>query len=315
MLRVDSIQKPLMLSRRQLLLGAAALGTAAALPKQLLAQMAPHSFKHGDFEVTVMSDGHIVLPASIMAPDAPPEELAELLRAAGMGTEEVQVAASPVLVRAGSDLILFDTGSGAEFQPTVGQLEENLKQAGIEPGSITKVVFTHAHPDHAYGTLTDAGLRYPNASYYVASAEWDFWQDPDLKSKMPQDMHAFVDGAQKHLTGIKDKVTMVKPGDEIISGLAVVDTAGHTPGHVSFELAGGDGFILVGDAIASPAIGFQHPDWRFGFDGIPDLAIQNRKALLDRAASGKVLLLGFHWPYPGIGYAERKDNAYRFVPA
>jgi glyoxylase-like metal-dependent hydrolase (beta-lactamase superfamily II) len=315
MLRVDAVQKPLMLSRRQLLVGAAVLGTASALPKRLLAAMALHSFKHGDFEVTVMTDGHLLLPANVMAPDAPPEELAALLKAAGMGTEEVQVAASPVLVRAGSDLILFDTGSGAEFQPTVGKLEANLKEAGIDPGAITKVVFTHAHPDHAFGTLTEAGLRYPNASFYVAGAEWDFWQDPELKSKMPAEMHAFVDGAQKHLTGIKDKVTMVKPGDEIVSGLSVLDTAGHTPGHVSFEFAGGDGFILVGDAIASPAVGFPHPDWRFGFDGIPELAIENRKKLLDKAAGGKMLMLGFHWPYPGIGYAERKDAAYRFVPA
>jgi len=46
-----------------------------------------------------------------------------------------------------------------------------------------------------------------------------------------------------------------------------------------------------------------------------DVAIANRKALLDRAANDKIKLLGFHWSDPGVGYAERKDNAYRFVPA
>ena len=48
------------------------------------------------------------------------------------------------------------------------------------------------------------------------------------------------------------------------------------------------------------------------FDAIHDLAIANRKKLLDRAATDKTKLLGFHWPYPGVGHAERKDSAYQY---
>jgi glyoxylase-like metal-dependent hydrolase (beta-lactamase superfamily II) len=138
--------------------------------------------------------------------------------------------------------------------------------------------------------------------------------DPNLKSQMPEAMHLFVDGAQKHFSAVKEQVTMLKPGDEVVAGIRVLDTAGHTPGHVSFEVAGGDGLIIVGDAIAVPAVFFPHPEWRFGFDAIADLAVENRKALLDRAATDKIKMIGFHWPYPGVGYAERKDDAYRYVP-
>jgi len=164
------------------------------------------------------------------------------------------------------------------------------------------------------GTAIEGGLRYPNASYYAAGTEWDFWMDPNLKSQMPEAMHLFVDGAQKHFSAVKEQVTMLKPGDEVVAGIRVLDTAGHTPGHVSFEVAGGDGLIIVGDAIAVPAVFFPHPEWRFGFDAIADLAVENRKALLDRAATDKIKMIGFHWPYPGVGYAERKDDAYRYVP-
>ena len=52
-----------------------------------------------------------------------------------------------------------------------------------------------------------------------------------------------------------------------------------------------------------------------GFDMLHDVAIANRKALLERAVTDKIKLLGFRWSDPGVGYAERKDNACRFVPA
>lgn len=58
------------------------------------------------------------------------------------------------------------------------------------------------------------------------------------------------------------------------------------------------------------ALGYFSP-WRMSATGSPE----NRKALLERAATDKIKLLGFHWTDPGVGYAERKDNAYRFVPA
>ena len=137
----------------------------------------------------------------------------------------------------------------------------------------------------------------------------------DILTQMPKEMHPFVLGAQKHLNGVKDRVTMVKPGDDIVSGIRVLETFGHTPGHVSFEVAGDGGLVIVGDAIGLPFIYFPHPEWRLGFDAIHDLAIANRKKLLDRAAADKTKLLGFHWPYPGVGHAERKDSAYRYVAA
>jgi glyoxylase-like metal-dependent hydrolase (beta-lactamase superfamily II) len=309
------VTRPLQLTRRQMLRASAALAGTAMLPPRLWAQAAPHSFQQGEFEVTVVSDGHLVLPSSVLAPDAPPEERQALLDALGIG-EEVQPATNAVLIRSGSDLILIDVGSGGEFQPeTTGKLAESLAAAGVDAGAITKVVLTHAHPDHIWATAVDGGLRYPNASYYVSAAEWHFWMDPDLKTKMPQEMHGFVDGAVKHLAAVKDKMTMLKAGDDVVTGISVLDTAGHTPGHISLEVAGGEGLIITADSIASADVFLPHPDWTFGFDADPALAVTNRKALLDRAAADKMKMLGFHWTYPGVGFAERKDNAYVYVPA
>src|SRR6266516_4482943 len=73
------------------------------------------------------------------------------------------------------------SGAGGGWQPTAGKLVENLRAAGIDPAKVTKVVFTHAHPDHLWGVADDRGtLRFPNASYFVAGTEWNFWMAEDV---------------------------------------------------------------------------------------------------------------------------------------
>jgi glyoxylase-like metal-dependent hydrolase (beta-lactamase superfamily II) len=307
-------QKHLVLDRRKFLGVAAGLIAAGVLPKNVLALAGPYTFKQGDYDVSVVSDGTLLLPVSLVGPDAKPEDVKTLLGAMVQGTN-VQFEASPLLLRSGSDVILMDTGSGNGFQPTAGKIADSLKEAGVEASAITKVIFTHAHPDHCWGTLgADGKPIFANASFHMAETEWNFWTAPDLASKMPKDMEGMVKTTQSQLAGFKDKVAMFKPGAEVLPGINVIDTAGHTPGHVSFELAGGDGLIITADAIINPQVYFPHPDWKFGFDADHATAIANRKKLLDMASAGKKKLLGYHWPYPGLGIAEAKDGAYVYVP-
>ncbi|KQV84064.1 MBL fold metallo-hydrolase [Rhizobium sp. Root1220] len=291
--------------------------TAAALllPRSVFAADV-HRLAHGAFDITVVSDGFITLPAEVLLPDASPEERTGILARLGGNAEGAPVQANIPLIRHGSDLILIDNGSGPHFQPTAGRLAQNLKTLAVEPESITKIVFTHAHPDHSGATTTAEGkLLYPNAQYYVSEAEWNFWTDKDYEAHMPAALHAFARGAQRDLFAVKDRLTLVKPGDEIVAGMQVVETRGHTPGHVSIELAGDGNLLITADACTNDVIFFEHPAWHFGFDTEPDVALKNRAALLDRAASEKLKLLGYHWSYPGVGYAERDGNAYRFVKA
>jgi glyoxylase-like metal-dependent hydrolase (beta-lactamase superfamily II) len=299
-----------MLSRRALL-----ATTAATLALGLPAAAAtPHRFKHGEFEIIVVSDGHLVLPTSFLAPDAPPAERAALLKAAGQDAEQYQSPTNVTLVRKGSELILIDAGSGDRFMPTAGKLFDNLKDAGIDQASITKVVLTHGHPDHLWGALDDLDdLVLPNAAFYVGAIEWDFWHGDNATRGLPAERAGFVTGARRRFDAIKDRVKMMKPGEDIVTGLRVVDTAGHTQGHVSLEVAGGDGLIVGSDVLTHPLISFAHPEWRTTADHVPDQAVTTRKRLLDRLAADKSKLIGFHLPYPGVGRAERKGSAYQFT--
>jgi len=292
--------------------GLAASAVASGWPRPAAA--APFTLAHGAFEIIVVSDGHLVLPTAFLAPDAPAAERAAVLAAAHQSGVQYESPTNVTLLRTPNDLILVDMGSGDRFMPTAGKLFDNLTAAGIDPAKITKVVFTHGHPDHLWGLVDELDdPRLPNAAYYVAAAEWDFWHGADATRGLPEERAGFVTGARRNFAVVKDKVKMLAPGEEVVSGLRILSTPGHTQGHVSLELSGGDGLIVGGDALTHQHIAFEYPQWKNPADHQPERAIETRRKLLDRLAADRSILVGFHLPYPGVGRVERKGASYRFI--
>jgi glyoxylase-like metal-dependent hydrolase (beta-lactamase superfamily II) len=315
-----SLSRTPQLSRRHVLGGMAAyaVGAGMTVPSGRAWASAHTVHKAGDLEAMVVSDGNFVLPTGfLVAPDSPPAERDAALQAAGQaGGDNLRLVNNVVVIRHRSDLILVDAGTGPRHQPSAGKLAENLKAAGIEPAQVTIVVLTHGHPDHLWGVL-DASNNpiYPNASYIVSSREWDLWADANVLQMLPPvfPKERIVSGAKNHFARIQEKVRMVRGGDDIISVVRVLDTPGHTQGHISLELAGGDGLVIGGDALTHAAISFQHPSWKVPVDHDAEAGIATRTRLLDRLAGDKLRLVGAHLPFPGSGFVERKDGAYRFV--
>ena len=305
--------KHIALDRRKFLGLASCLIAAGLLPRNVMALAGPYSFKQGAYDVSVVSDGVLMLPLALFDSAGNPELLKTLMGAMVQG-DNVQFEASPLLLKSATDVILIDTGAGQGYQPTAGKIADSLKAAGTDPSAITKVIFTHGHPDHLWGVTSNGKSPYTNASFHMAETEFNFWAAPDLASKMPKEMGQMISGTAAQLAAIKDKISLFKTGTEVLPGINVLDTAGHTPGHVSFELAGGDGLIVLGDVFPNPNVYFAHPEWKFAFDADHDLATSARKRILDMASAGKKKLLGYHWPYPGVGMAEAKDGAFVYVP-
>lgn len=314
---MDARTSDLTLSRRQLMTGAAAAGAAAlALPARLVAQGAPHTFKVGAAEVTIFSDGALAAPWTAALPDRTPADVA----AAGQSSPELRLQYNVSLVKLGGETVLIDTGSGPDFAPMRGKLHENLARAGIKPEAITRVVFTHAHPDHLWGVVDpfDGSSVFTKARHQMPAAERDYWLKPGIETSVPESARGTAAGTQRRLKELGEKIETVKLGAEVLPGLSIVDSSGHTPGHACVLLSSGsDRLMVIGDALTDAVISFARPEWRWAPDLDQDKAIASRLKLLDMLAHEKTPIVGYHLPWPGVGRVERVAGAartFRFVP-
>ncbi len=276
-----------------------------------------YRFRLGDFEVTILSDGSFTLPTDLLGQNRPRDEVKAYLEANFLDPGRLTSHVNIPLINTGEELILVDVGGGGNFLTGAGQLVTNMQASGYNPEDIDKVILTHGHPDHIWGLIDDFDeLAFPNAKYFLSRKEWDFWGTGEAKSKLPDMFQAFAAGASRRLPLIDENCTRVKPGEEFVPGFAAIDTAGHTPGHLSLLVQSGTERLLISaDAITHPAISFEHPGWWPRTDLVPELAEKSRRKILDMAATDRTLMLSYHLSFPGLGHVARAGQTYRWHPA
>ena len=306
------------ISRRCFLKSAAGgLAMSSSLGAALYSAWAQSSISLGRTQIDVLSDGYLTLPGQLMFQGLPEAPLNAVLSKYGVSPDSVEPDCNLTLVRDGERTVLFDVGGGPNFMSSAGKLVEAMEAINLDPTSVTHVVFTHAHPDHLWGLLDEFDdLLFPEATYMIGKKEWDYWIDPNTVDTIGAARQAFAAGAARNLKTIEDQITFVRNGEEILPGIQAREAAGHTPGHMAYEIrSGSESVTIVGDAIANHHVAFEKPGWEMGMDQEPRQAAKSRLALLDQLASEKQRIIGYHMPFPGIGYAEKKDGAYRFIAA
>ena len=317
---------PLFRPSRRALLSMAAAAPTLALPVRAQAQAlgappasnpAHMQFTLGEMTLTVVSDGHLELPANSLGVNAEPDEVRAFLESYFLSTDTNYAHANHLVIQTGEATVLVDTGSGSRFLPTAGRLAENLGKAGIDPSAITHVLITHAHPDHIWGIRDDFDeALFPDAAYFAGQTEYDYWMQDDLVNQVPPEMQQFVVGAVNSFQVEGVDWTLLANDQEVVPGVRVTDTPGHTPGHLSVIVeSNGQQLIALGDSMSHAYMNFSHPDWVNNFDMDAETTQTTRKRLLDMAAADRMAVLGYHFPFPGVGHVRTRGEAYEFVPA
>ena len=323
------------LKRRDLFAGAAAVTLASALAPlgaRVAESAAPAAgsasagwfrYKVGDIEITVISDGvtSTPLPATYVA-NASKDEVNALLEKQFLPKDKATHSYSPCVVNTGGKLVVIDTGGGPgafnQSKGNFGQFQNNLKAAGIDPNAVDAVVISHFHGDHIGGLITaDNKPFYPNAEVLVPETEWKFWTDEGNTTKVAENLRGNFANTKRVFGALGNKATPYQDGKEVVPGITAISTPGHTPGHTSHMVSSGSNKVfLQADITAGMANLFvTNPDWQLVFDSDKAQGVATRKKFYDMASNDRLLVQGFHFPFPGLFYVEKAGGGYRLIPA
>ena len=196
----------------------------------------------------------------------------------------------------GGQRVLIDLGFGprtvilAELAMEFwgGRLVSSLAQVGLRPADIDTVLYSHLHVDHV-GWTTDGdrdGLTFDRARHVMSRSEWDHWST-----------RAGTGGpTERDLAALADRVELVDGESNVVPGITLVPTPGHTPGHCSFLVSSGtQRAVVLGDAIHCP-LQISHPEWAFVADDNPEAAKRARERLLRELDEAGTLVVGPHFP-------------------
>jgi glyoxylase-like metal-dependent hydrolase (beta-lactamase superfamily II) len=311
------------ITRRSLLAGAALAacrafadpaGAAAAQSGRQAAGL--YRYRIGSFELTALHDGVWYRPiGDKFIRNAPFADVRRALADAFMPADKLATPFTTLLVNTGRKLVLIDTGTGGQIAASAGTLGDNLAAAGIAPGAIDLIVISHFHPDHINGIKTKDNARvFPNAEIMVPEPEWAYWMDDATMNAAPADMKLTFRNLRRIFADIAKDVTRFAPGREVAAGILTVPAPGHTPGHTAFAIqSGGEQLLVLSDTAQHPAVFARHPDWQAAFDIDGPAAVATRKKLLDRAAADRMLVTGYHFPFPACGHIRKTASGYEHV--
>jgi len=271
-----------------------------------------YRFQLGSYECVSLYDGFNDYKLEQMFTNVPGPDVEIALQAQGFSQSAVTTPFTFLYVNTGKHRILVDIGAG-DLLPTTGKLLQNMLNGEITPESIDSIFITHAHPDHIGGVLDDAGKPiFANATYYICRVEWDFWFSEQAAS---QGWEWMADFAREKLTPIKDKTVMLDQEAEILPGVSVLFTPGHTPGHmvVSFS-SQGERLLYTGDTVLHP-LHLEHPDWLPVFDILRELAAASKSRIFDLAASTQCWVMGQQFPpFPSLGHVVKQKIGWEWQP-
>jgi glyoxylase-like metal-dependent hydrolase (beta-lactamase superfamily II) len=235
----------------------------------------------------------------------------------------IPLAMRCLLVETKGALVLIDNGAGnkesAKFADIYGldnaaadpgvhstRLEESLAAAGFSPDDVDIVIDTHLHFDHAGGNTrrNEEGrteLAFPRARYIVQRGEfeWAHVRNERIQASYLPDNFDPVMAA--------GRLELVEGDTEVVPGVQLLRTPGHTPWHQSVLIrSGGDTACFLADVV--PTSAHLPLPWIMGYDVEPLVTLETKRALLERARQEQWLLVFEHDPTVAWGRLEKDES-------
>jgi len=236
-----------------------------------------------------------VVPKPLWQKRIPPDE-----------RNRIPLALRCLLIETPDALVLVDTGVGnkedEKFREIYGidnpgtptRLEDAIREVGYDPAEVDIVISTHLHFDHAGGnTLREPDGRvrpaFPAARHYVQKGEWEF---AHLRNERIRASYMPLNYEPVAEAGLW---SFVEGETEIVPGVVVVPTPGHTPHHQSVLVRSeGDTACFLADLV--PTTAHLPLPWIMGYDVEPLVTLESKRMLLARAAEEEWLLVFEHDP-------------------
>jgi glyoxylase-like metal-dependent hydrolase (beta-lactamase superfamily II) len=193
----------------------------------------------------------------------------------------------------------------------------DLAAAGYARETIDTVLCTHLHVDHVgWNTMLVDGPAaaktwaptFPRARYLFGRVEYEHWRQQRERDDM---IAVFADSVAPVVdAGLVD---LVETQHRICSEVSLVPTPGHTPGHVSVEIASeGETALVTGDFMHHPCQ-IARPDWSSTADSDPSLARGTRERQLARLAAAPILVIGTHFAGRTAGHVVADGDGFRLA--
>jgi glyoxylase-like metal-dependent hydrolase (beta-lactamase superfamily II) len=235
-----------------------------------------------------------------------------------------------LLVETPAGRLLIETGIGERVPDKVRDMREYegpsilpaLVTAGFSPDAVDVVAMSHLHFDHAGGLLRADGERaFPRARIVAQQAEWTIAFDRNSR------IVASYDQAELQMVRAWGSEGWVDGETEIMPGVTVVRTGGHSAGHQAIVVRG-SGRAAVGGVTLRGArsktlaffgdLGMRpwqaHPRWVSAFDDYPLDSVAAKGILFERAVAESWTIVLSHEPKTPVGHLVVDRDRYRFEP-
>ncbi|WP_239734343.1 MBL fold metallo-hydrolase [Mammaliicoccus sp. G-M28] len=248
----------------------------------------------GDFKlcplqggITQMDGGAMfgVVPRALWTKKYPVNEL-----------NQIPLVTDPIFVQSKEHNIIIDAGIGngkltdkqkRNYGTTYeSDIENSLNQFGITINDIDIVIMSHMHFDHACGLTTPDGQSvFKNATIYTSQIEWNELRSPNIRSKSTY--------WEENYKGIEHQVVTFVKSMEIIPGITMHHTGGHSAGHSVIEIES-DGEKAVHMADIMPTIAHLNPLWVTAYDDYPMDSINAKERLLQKYIKNDYWFVFYH---------------------